>query len=73
VHNVKEILAEVFTIDKDKIPNDVNIGDLPGWDSLGHMRLVLYIEKILKRPIETDEIIKIINSQNIKTILNRAS
>ena len=68
--NVKEILAEVFKIDIDKIPNNVKIGDLPGWDSLGHIRLVLYIEKLLKRPIETEEIIKIINIENIKTILN---
>jgi len=65
----KEILAEVFKVDRDEIPNNVKIGELPGWDSLGHMRLVLHIEKMIKRPIETEEILRIVNAQNINAII----
>ena len=68
--NVKEILAEVFMVDKNEIPDNAKIGELSGWDSLGHMRLVLHIEKIIKRPIETEEILKMVNVQNINAILN---
>ena len=68
--NVKEILADVFKIDISQIPENVNIGELPGWDSLGHIRLVLHIEEIINRSISTEEILKMINSKNINVILN---
>ena len=68
--NVKEILAEVFMVDSNEIPDNVKIGELSGWDSLGHMRLVLHIEKIIKRSVETEEILKMVNVQNINAILN---
>ena len=68
--NVKEILAEVFMVDRNEIPDNAKIGELSGWDSLGHMRLVLHIETIIKRPVETEEILKMVNIQNINAILN---
>ena len=39
---IREILKEVFP--EDKIPDDIDdlkIGDLPSWDSLGNFNLIL--------------------------------
>ena len=65
----KEILANVFNIDINQISNNAKIGELPGWDSLGHMRLVLHIEKIIKRSLKTEEILEILDVEHVKALL----
>ena len=66
---VKEILASIFNIDISQISDNAKIGELPGWDSLGHMRLVLHIEKIIKRSLKTEEILTIVDVQHVKDLL----
>ena len=49
--NNKIIQALKKTFPKSKIPKEIEnlkIGDLKGWDSLGHVNLLLEIEKIFK-------------------------
>ena len=69
MNNAKEILAEVFNINVSEISDNSTIGQLPGWDSLGHMRLVLHIEKIILRPIKIEEVLSIVNIESIDRIL----
>ena len=66
----KDILADVFKTDINQISDSVKIGELPGWDSLGHLRLVLHIEKILNRSLSTEELLKIVDVENIESVLN---
>ena len=66
----KKILADVLNIDISQILDNVKIGELEEWDSLGHMRLVLKIEKYLNRSITTEEIMDIIDIKSIESILN---
>ena len=67
----KEILSNVFKIDISQISDNIKIGELPEWDSLGHMRLVLHIEKIINRSISIEEILEIVDIENIESILNK--
>ncbi len=55
------------------IPHDAAIGDLDGWDSLGHMRLMLLLEQKLARPLAPDEIVHIRSVSNIADLLSRTS
>jgi len=41
---IQALLAEVFHVDISDIPPDLAFGDLPQWDSMGHMDLMLSLE-----------------------------
>ena len=58
------------TFPKSKIPKKIEnlkIGDLKGWDSLGHVNLLLEIEKIFKFKFGTKIFLSL---QSIKKIKN---
>lgn len=39
--DLKEIMCDVFECDADDIGDDAEINEVPGWDSLNHVRLIL--------------------------------
>mgnify|MGYP001295473817 FL=1 len=68
--NNKIIQALKKTFPKSKIPKKIEnlkIGDLKGWDSLGHVNLILEIEKIFKFKFGTKIFLSL---QSIKKIKN---
>ena len=71
--DAKDILADLFEIDISSISLNAKIGELQGWDSLGHMRLVIQIENIMNRSITTEEIVQIVDVKSINSVLNRRS
>ncbi|MBH11236.1 MAG: hypothetical protein CMG74_12970 [Candidatus Marinimicrobia bacterium] len=71
MNKAKKIVSEVFNLNIDDISDTSSIGQLPGWDSLGHMRLILKIEKIISRSIRTEEILSIVNIESIEKILEK--
>lgn len=42
---VKSVLASTFHLPEDAVPDDAAFGSLEGWDSLGHITLMLAIER----------------------------
>ena len=40
----RQLLASVLEMEAADIADDAGIGQLAGWDSLGHMRLIMAIE-----------------------------
>ncbi len=46
---LKEIIADMFSVAVDDIEPDSGVvkGDIPNWDSLGHLRLILKIEEMM--------------------------
>ena len=64
---IREILQEVFP--EDKIPDDIDdlkIGDLPSWDSLGNFNLILAIETELQIRFSMEQIADV---DSIKKVL----
>ena len=61
-----EILALSLDLDVSEIQNNSDINNLPEWDSLSHIKIVLAIEEKLERNLTTEEIIDIsdVNSIN---------
>lgn len=51
---------------------DLAAGAMPGWDSLGHMRIVLAVEAHLGREFTTDEIMEIQSVRDVAAILDSA-
>ena len=67
--NNKIIQALKKTFPKSKIPKKIEnlkIGDLKGWDSLGHVNLLLEIEKIFKFKFGTKVFLSLQSIKKIK-------
>lgn len=52
--NVKEIIADTLNVDKSKITDNLAIGDIEQWDSMGNMAIIAALEEKLgvEFPIE---------------------
>ena len=64
-----EILAEVFEVSQDAITQDIKMGDIETWDSLGHLRLFMTIDEKMGVKFSTDEIVQISSLEEIKNSL----
>ena len=67
--NNKIIYALKKTFTKSKVPKKIEnlkIGDLNGWDSLGHVNLLLEIERIFKIKFESKIFLSLDSIKKIK-------
>jgi len=64
-----EILALSLDLDVSEIRNNSDINNLPEWDSLSHIKIVLAIEEKLERDLTTEEIIDISDVNSINKLL----
>ena len=67
----RELMATVFRLQPDDIEDSAVLGSLPGWDSLGHMRLVLAIEAALARTLEPHEVVSVRSLDDVATLLQK--
>lgn len=71
-NKIKKILAKIFP--KAKIPKKIDnlkLGGLKGWDSLGHVNLLLEIEKIFQMKFDSKIFLTLNTIKEIKKYLNR--
>ncbi len=53
---VKTLLAEVFQVQPDELPDDLIFGDIPQWDSMGHMDVMMSLEQNYGVEVTTETI-----------------
>ena len=53
---VRSLMADVFQVPLLEINPDLTFGDLPQWDSLGHMELMMRLEEQFQVEVTTDTI-----------------
>ncbi len=58
---VKGILAEALEVPLADISDDLAIGDLPQWDSMGHMTVISLLEDRFGIEASTDMIAELVN------------
>ena len=63
------LIAEAFATTPDALPADAMIGEIAGWDSLGHMRLMLAIETQIERRLTPVEITHFTSLSAIRAFL----
>ncbi len=56
IDRVRTILAEVLNVRLNEIKDDVSFGDLPQWDSMGHMDVMIALEERFGAEINADTI-----------------
>jgi len=69
---IKQVMAEVFHLPAEQIPDDSRIDHLENWDSLGHIQLMLALEERFGTPITADDILHLTSLEQIARFLRRA-
>ena len=68
---IYRIIGSLFELDHSAIADDLQIGDVPLWDSLGHAKLMLAVEDEFEIAISADEIADVQSIGDLETLLNR--
>jgi acyl carrier protein len=53
---IQAVLAEALQIPPDIVTPDLALGDLPQWDSMGHMEVMMFLEQHFGVEINNDTI-----------------
>ena len=70
--NLRDILVKIFS--NSKVPMNIKnlkIGDLKQWDSVGHVNLILEIEKKYKIKFNTNDFLESTSIKKIEKIINK--
>lgn len=53
---VREIIAEALQVDKKIVTDDLSIGGIPEWDSVGNLNIISALEEALDIEIPIDDL-----------------
>jgi acyl carrier protein len=62
---IQSLLAEAIQVPGEMVTADLSFGDLPQWDSLGHMEVMLRLEEEFGVAIDADTIAQLISIPEI--------
>jgi len=68
---LEKIIREVFDIEAETIDENWTSDHIPDWDSVGHLNLIMEVEKEFGIKIEIEEMFEIEKLGDIVTILNK--
>jgi acyl carrier protein len=66
-----EIFRDVFDNDDLVLTPELTASEVDGWDSLGHVRLIVAIEQKLKISLSTSEITELANVGQLVDVIER--
>jgi acyl carrier protein len=66
---VKGVMAATFHVPAEQIPDDATPENVKGWDSLGHIELMLALEMEFGVPLPTERIIELVSLEAIEGFL----
>lgn len=53
---IQTVLVEALQVSPDLVTPDLTLGDLPQWDSMGHMEVMMFLEQHFGVEINNDTI-----------------
>ncbi len=62
---IQSLLAEAIQVPGEMVTPELSFGDLPQWDSLGHMEVILRLEEEFGVAIDADTIAQLISIPEI--------
>lgn len=71
MQKLKKIMNAVFRVPEDRISDEAKMSNVPGWDSLSHMNLILEVEREYGIQLSGDDIAEMQSVPKIVEILNR--
>tara|TARA_Y100000590_G_scaffold460234_2_gene619128 strand:- start:224 stop:457 length:234 start_codon:yes stop_codon:yes gene_type:complete len=66
---IKKIISKYFKVDIKLVDDDLMVGDIPQWDSLGHVGLVAHLEKEFGITIDVDQSLEMETVEDIVDII----
>ena len=67
---VMALLAEALQIESELVTPDLSFGDIPQWDSMGHMEVMMRLEEYFGLEINPDTIASLISLPIICEYIN---
>ncbi|MEM7442363.1 MAG: acyl carrier protein [Pseudomonadota bacterium] len=67
--DARALVADAIDRPIDQVPVTGTIETVPGWDSLGHMRIILALEARLGRPLDANDILGLTSISAIQDVL----
>lgn len=58
---IKHLIASVLGLPSEKVGDNLALGEVPEWDSLGHMDLLMTLEARYGIPLDEDMIARLIS------------
>ena len=68
---LKTLIANLFKCDVGVLTDAVGPGDIPGWDSLGHVTLMAEIQKQFGMHVPVEEAIEVESIADLVAVLDR--
>ncbi|MBI4659282.1 MAG: acyl carrier protein [Verrucomicrobia bacterium] len=68
---LKRIVCETLKIDESRYRDDLAAGDIPEWDSLGHVNLLMVVEKSFNVAFEIGDAIDIESVEDLIAVLEK--
>jgi acyl carrier protein len=70
---VVNLLTEALQIGREEVTEDLTFGDVPQWDSLGHMMVMAALEEKYGAEISTETIAELVNYNAIYSYIEQQS
>lgn len=68
-NRVERVIAEALRIDAQRVKDELAYGDVPEWDSLNHVDLMLRLETDFGVEIGEDEMLELTSVRAIRTFV----
>ncbi len=65
IEQVQALLSEALQVPEDQITPDLAFGDIPQWDSMGHMEVLMSLENLFGVEISPDTITDLVSLPTI--------
>ena len=66
---LKELIATTFNCEAGTLSDDTGPGDIPGWDSIGHVTLMLEIQRVFGREVPVEQAVAIESIAELSAVL----
>lgn len=67
--SLEKIFSEVFVLPESSVVDSLALSDIPTWDSLAHMMLIVRLEETYQIQFTGDEIADLQTVGNVRTVL----
>ena len=68
---LKKLIADLFKCPVTELTDATGPGDIPGWDSLGHVMLMAAIQREFGQHVPVEDAIEVASIADLEMILNR--
>lgn len=68
-NQIQSVLVEALRVSPEMVTPDLALGDLPQWDSMGHMEVMMLLEQHFGVEINNDTIAELTSVPAIQTYL----